>query len=153
MKKLFLILASVAALAGCGSCSSTKAGAESNKENMGTIHLTKASFAEKVADMNAAAGDWKYKGDKSAIIDFYADWCGPCRAIAPMLEELADEYAGQIYIYKINVDQEQELAAAFNVQSIPTLIFVPMNGAPHRVTGAMPKNNLEDTIKSVLLGK
>lgn len=147
------MLVSVVALAGCSSCGGTKAaGSTSNEEAMGTIHLKKADFIQKVADINNT-GDWKYLGDKPAVIDFYADWCGPCRAIAPSLEELAAEYGGQIYIYKVNVDEEPELAGAFNVQSIPTLIFVPMNGAPHRVTGALPKNKLAETIDSVLIGK
>ncbi len=120
---------------------------------MKTIHLTKAEFLEKVANFEENPQEWKYLGDKPAIIDFYADWCGPCKAIAPILEELAAEYDGQIYIYKINTDKEQELAAAFGIRSIPTLLFVPMGGDPQMAQGAMPKPAFKQAIESVLLGK
>ena len=93
---------------------------------MGTIHLTKEEFLKKVVDYEKNPTEWKYLGDKPAIIDFYADWCAPCKMIAPVLEELAEEYAGEIYIYKINTEIEQELAGAFGIRSIPTLLFVPM---------------------------
>ena len=97
--------------------------------------------------------EWKYLGDKPAIIDFYADWCAPCKMIAPVLEELAEEYAGEIYIYKINTEIEQELAGAFGIRSIPTLLFVPMGEAPQMAQGAMPKNAFKEAIDSVLLKK
>jgi thioredoxin len=100
-----------------------------NNENnkMEVINLTKADFLAKVANYETNPSEWKYLGDKPAIIDFYADWCGPCRAVAPVLEELAKEYKGQIYVYKIDTEKEQELAAVFNIRSIPSLLFVPID--------------------------
>ena len=95
--------------------------------------------------------EWKYLGDKPALVDFYADWCGPCKVVAPILEELANEYDGEIYIYKIDTEQEQELASFFGIRSIPSLLFIPINGQPQMVAGAMPKANLKDAIETVLL--
>ncbi|MDD4516780.1 thioredoxin [Massilibacteroides sp.] len=120
---------------------------------MKTIHLTKADFLVKVANFETNPNEWKYLGDKPAVIDFYADWCAPCKAIAPILEELAAEYEGEIYIYKIDTEKEQELAAAFGVRSIPTLLFVPMSGEPQMARGALPKGTLKEAIDSVLLNK
>ena len=125
-----------------------------NKEKkMQTIHLTKSEFLAKVADYETSPNEWKYLGDRPAVIDFYASWCGPCKMIAPILEELAAEYGDSIYIYKIDTEKEQELAAAFGIQSIPTLLFVPMEGAPQMAQGAMPKNALKEAIDKVLLNK
>ena len=123
------------------------------KSKMKTIHLTKAEFLTKVANYEANPQEWKYLGDRPAIIDFYADWCGPCKSIAPVLEELAAEYDGQIYIYKINTETEQELASVFGIRSIPSLLFVPMNEAPQMAQGAMPKSAFKEAIETVLLKK
>lgn len=124
------------------------------KENkMKTIHLTKAEFLAKVANFETNPTEWKYLGDKPALIDFYADWCGPCKAIAPTLEELAAEYGNEVYIYKINTETEPELAAAFGIRSIPSLLFVPMNGQPQMAQGALPKPQLKEAIDKVLLKK
>jgi len=120
---------------------------------MKTIHLTKEEFLTKVANYEENPTEWKYLGDKPAIIDFYADWCGPCKMIAPILEELAAEYAGSIYIYKVNTEEEQELAGAFGIRSIPSLLFVPMEGAPQMAMGALPKASFKDAIDKVLLSK
>jgi len=120
---------------------------------MGTIHLTKAEFLLKVHNYEANPTEWKYLGDKPCLIDFYADWCGPCKAVAPILEELAKEYDGKIVIYKIDTDKEQELAAAFGIRSIPSLLFVPMTGKPQMSMGAMPKDQLKKAIEETLLGK
>lgn len=95
--------------------------------------------------------DWKYEGDKPCIVDFYATWCGPCKALAPVLEELAKEYDGKIYIYKVDVDKEEELAATFGIRSIPTLLWIPKNGKPTVTQGAMPKTELKKMIDEVLL--
>jgi thioredoxin len=122
-----------------------------NTKTVGTIHLTKEEFLKKVTDYETNPKEWKYLGDKPCIIDFYADWCGPCKAVAPILEELAKEYDGQIYIYKINTDKEQELAGAFGIRSIPSLLFVPMEGKPQMSMGTMPKTQLVEAIKSLLL--
>lgn len=116
-----------------------------------TIHLTKHDFLNKVVNYEGNPGSWNYLGDKPAIIDFYASWCGPCKMIAPILEELATEYEGKIYVYKVNTEEEEELAAAFNIRSIPTLLFVPMQGKPQMVQGALPKTSLKEAIQKVLL--
>lgn len=126
---------------------------KTEKRKMGTIHLTKDEFLKKVVDYENNPNEWKYLGDKPAIIDFYADWCGPCKMIAPVLEELAAEYADEIYIYKIDTEKERELAAAFGIRSIPTLLFVPMGEAPQMAQGALPKNAFKEAIDKVLLKK
>jgi|SRR5574344_201052 thioredoxin len=128
---------------------------DNNKKEivMKTIQLTKSEFLTKVMDFEKNPQTWKYLGDKPAIIDFYATWCGPCKSLAPVLEDLAAEYDGQIYIYKVDVDKERELAGVFGVQSIPTLLFIPMNGEPSIMQGAQPKASLKESIESILLKK
>ncbi len=120
---------------------------------MKTINLTKADFLEKIANYEANPTEWNYLGDKPAIIDFYADWCGPCKMVAPILEELAEEYKDQIYIYKVDTEKEQELAAAFGIRSIPSLLFIPQEGQPQMAQGALPKASFKDAIEQVLLKK
>ena len=124
------------------------------KENkMKTIELTKADFLKKVMDYETNPNEWKYLGDKPATIDFYASWCGPCKMVAPILEELAEEYDGQIYIYKVNTEEEQELAGLFGIRSIPSILFIPMGEQPQMATGAMPKSSFKEAIDKVLLKK
>ena len=106
-----------------------------NENVISTIHLTKAEFLTKVSNFEANPNEWKYLGDKPCIVDFYATWCGPCKTIAPILEELAGQYKGQIYIYEVDVDAEPELANAFGIQSIPTLFFCPMKGPQQIMQG------------------
>lgn len=118
-----------------------------------TIHLTKAEFLAKVVNYEADAKEFKYLGDKPALVDFYADWCGPCKVIAPILEELAAEYGEEIYIYKVDTDTEQELASVFGIRSIPSLLFIPINGKPVMKQGALPKEELKSIIDQVLLSK
>lgn len=113
-------------------------------------HLTKETFREKVFDFDTQK-EWKYAGELPCIIDFYADWCAPCRMVSPILEELSKEYAGKINVYKINTEEEQELAAMFGIRSIPSLLFVPKEGQPQMAMGALPKEAFVDAIKSVLL--
>ena len=115
-----------------------------------TVHLTTADFKEKVFNYEKNK-EWKYEGTLPAIIDFYADWCQPCKMVAPVLEELAGEYAGQIMIYKVNTEEEQELASVFGIQSIPTILFIPKEGQPQAAMGALPKQTFEKAIKDVLL--
>jgi len=112
--------------------------------------MTAQDFKDKIFDYETAE-NWQYKGDKPAIIDFYADWCGPCKAVAPVLEELSETYKGQVDIYKLDTDQEQELSALFGIQSIPTFLFIPMEGAPMMQKGAIPKNAFEQVINERLL--
>jgi thioredoxin 1 len=112
-------------------------------------HLTKDTFIEKVFDYESQK-EWDYKGDLPCIIDFYADWCGPCKMVAPVLEEISQNYEGKVHVYKINTEEEQELASAFGIQSIPSLLFVPMDGKPQMAVGALPKESLENAMKEVL---
>ena len=111
--------------------------------------LTTQEFKEKVFNYEQNK-EWKFAGSNPAIIDFYADWCGPCKMMAPILEELAKEYQGKVDIYKVDTEQEQELAGAFGISSIPSLLFIPKEGAPQMAQGALPKNVLEQTIKEIL---
>lgn len=114
-----------------------------------TEQLTKETFLEKVFNFSENK-EWKYEGDVPCIIDFYADWCGPCKAIAPVLEVLSEEYAGKINIYKVDTEAEQELSAAFAIRSIPSMLFCPKEGEPQMAQGALPKQELERIIKDVL---
>ena len=101
----------------------------------GSVMLTKDVFLKKVWDYNTSPQEWKYLGKKPAIIDFYADWCGPCRIASPILEKVAEEYAGQIIVYKINTDKERELASVFGIQSIPAFLYIPLAGKPAMMAG------------------
>lgn len=118
---------------------------------MNVMNLTKADFLNKIANYETNPTEWKFLGERPAIIDFYATWCGPCKMLAPVLEELAKEYNGKIDIYKVNVEDEEELASVFNIRSVPSILFIPMNGAPQMAQGAMPKPSLKDAIENVLL--
>jgi thioredoxin len=158
MKKILIaFMVIMTALTGCkakaGENADSKETTTTNNKQMGAIHLTKATFMEKVANFEVHPKEWKYLGDTPCIIDFYADWCGPCKAVAPILEELAKTYDGEIYVYKINTDQEQELAGAFGIRSIPSLLFVPMDGKPQMSVGALPKAQMVEAINTILLGK
>lgn len=117
---------------------------------MATINLTAEGFRENIFDYTGDQ-EWKYKGNLPAIIDFYADWCGPCKAVAPVLEELSDEYKDKILIYKIDTDKEQELSTLFGIQSIPTLLFIPAEGEPMMQRGAIPKSAFKQVIEERLL--
>lgn len=115
-----------------------------------TEHLTKETFLSKVFNYETEK-DWKYAGSLPAIIDFYADWCGPCKMVAPILEELSEEYKDKIKIYKINTEVEQELAGVFGIRSIPSLLFIPAEGQPQMAAGALPKETFKEVIENVLL--
>ena len=121
-----------------------------------TIQLTRADFLKKVADFEKNSEEWVYLGDQPAIIDFYADWCAPCKKVAPALEELAKEYSGKVYIYKINIDKERELAALFGIRNIPTYLIIPKEGKPSLTSGASNnhaenKQRFKQIIDGVLL--
>lgn len=116
-------------------------------------HLTLDSFKEKICECGLDGKDgavWKYKGEIPAIVDFYADWCGPCKMIGPILEQLSKEYEGKVNIYKVNTENEPGLAQMFDIQSIPTLLFIPMDEQPQVVRGALPKPKLVEVINTVL---
>lgn len=124
--------------------------AAKEKPTTRVVHITKADFLKKVYDFEKNPDEWKYLGSQPAIVDFYADWCGPCRQLSPVLDELAKEYSGKLTIYKVNVDNERELATFFGIRSIPTLLFIPMKGKPQRSLGALSKTELKGIIKDVL---
>lgn len=113
-------------------------------------HLTKETFKEKVFNFEVNK-EWKFEGTTPCMIDFYADWCGPCKMVAPVLEELQKEYGDNLVIYKVNTENERELSAMFGIQSIPSLLFVPVNGQPQMAMGALPKATFEKAIAEVLL--
>lgn len=113
-------------------------------------HLTKQTFQEKVFNYEVNQ-EWKFEGKLPCLIDFYADWCGPCKMVAPILEELSKTYEGKINIYKVDTEDQQELAGAFGIRSIPSLLFCPKDGQPQMAQGALPKATLIQAINDVLL--
>lgn len=152
MRKYILVLAMISvAIAGCGNSNEPEgnaAKASNENENIAsevkstvvagegkTIQLTKADFLARVMDYESNPSEWNYKGDKPAIIDFYADWCGPCKIAAPILEELASEYSGEIYVYKVDTEVERELSSVFGIRSIPAFLFIPEEGKPTMSNG------------------
>ena len=145
----FAIVLATTACAGNGG--ENKKSNEPTKEDnkMEVVSLNKAEFLKKVYDFEANPNDWKFEGKRPAIVDFYATWCGPCKA--PVLEELSKEYSGKVDIYQIDVDQEKELAAAFGIRSIPTLLLIPMKEEPRITQGALPKDQLKKAIDEFLL--
>lgn len=123
---------------------------------MKAVHITKDEFLKKVANYEASPTEWKYLGDKPCIIDFYADWCGPCKIASPILEEISKEYAGKVTIYKIDTQVEQELAAVFGISGIPAFLYIPMNGKPSMTSGIArskedTKKMFKENIDSMLL--
>jgi thioredoxin len=117
---------------------------------MATIKLTSEIFKKDIFDYSSE-NEWKFKGDIPAIIDFYADWCGPCKMVAPVLEELSNEYEGKLNIYKVDTEIEQELSALFRIRSIPSILFIPKESQPMMQAGALPKNVLEEIINEKLI--
>jgi thioredoxin 1 len=112
-------------------------------------YLTKETFLDKVFNYEKNK-EWKFEGEKPCIIDFYADWCGPCKIVAPVLEELAKDFDGKIDVFKVNTEEEQELASAFGIRSIPSFLFVPAEGQPQMAMGALPKETFIKAFKDVL---
>ena len=153
MKHLFLTVAVVAIV--FSACGNKKQEVNKNTgitnssvkttETNGSEKLTKAQFIEKVWDFTKSPNDWKYLGNKPAIIDFYADWCGPCKIASPILDEVGEEYAGKILVYKINTDQERELAQVFGITGIPAFLYIPASGKPVMMSGI--GRSKEDTKK------
>lgn len=163
---LIILLVSAALLISCSGTSGTKSGNEetsspgatSERSTVSapagkTVQLTKDQFKQLVMNYEQNPQTWVFEGDKPCIVDFYADWCKPCKMIAPIMEELAAEYAGQINIYKVNTDQERELASVFGINSIPYVLFVPLQGDPSVQRGALPKESYKEIIDDFLLKK
>ncbi len=167
MRKLVFMLAIAAiSLQGCNKSQANNNGSNntgketasvSNAPDGGTVKLTKSKFLAEVWDYEKSPKEWKFKGTKPALIDFYADWCGPCRTAAPILEELAKEYNGKVVIYKIDTQVEQELAAVFGIQGIPAFLYIPVSGKPSMTSGIArtkedTKKMFQENIESMLLG-
>lgn len=154
MKTIYRIL-TIATVILISLASCANAGAEDKKEKKDTgkavIELTSEEFNDKVYDINAE--DLEYLGTKPAIVDFTASWCGPCRSITPILEELAVAYKDQIVIYKVDVDKCRDIAAAFGISSIPAILYIPVNGEPSMTIGSRNKTKFQEEIKTILLEK
>lgn len=120
------------------------------EKTMKTVEMTSEMFKSKIMNYETSS-EWNYKGERPAIIDFYATWCGPCKATAPNVEKIAEEYDGKVDVYKVDVDQQQELAAVFGVQSIPTILFIPKTGTPAKNVGAMGYDQLKEAVNEILL--
>ncbi|MBE6263765.1 MAG: thioredoxin [Prevotella sp.] len=129
----------------------SKSKIEKETKKMEVKDLTLEEFKNSIMDYEANPKEWKYKGERPAIIDFYAVWCGPCKATAPILDSLATEYDGIVDFYKVDVDKQEELAAMFGIRSIPSLLFIPKDGQPQMQVGAMGRADLENAIKTILL--
>ncbi|MCP5514136.1 MAG: thioredoxin [Spirochaetales bacterium] len=114
-----------------------------------SVQITKQDFVDKIFDYENEK-EWKFKGELPAIVDFYADWCGPCKMVAPVLEKLSEEFEGKLNIYKVNTEQEQEISAAFGISSIPSILFIPKDEQPQMAAGALPKETFKQLIKDVL---
>ena len=149
-----LLYAFLLSLAVCGTVSACHPSTKDAPAGKGEIvYLTKAEFLSKVFNYEKNPDKWVYEGSLPCIVDFYADWCGPCKTISPILAELAEQYKGKIIIYKINVDKEKELAGAFGIQSMPSILFIPKEGKPSMSLGAMSKDDFIKSIENLLLKK
>ena len=147
------ILASLIILFALFSTSCAQSPKEEKKEESSVIQMDKQMFLDKVFDYTTGATEWKYQGEKPAVIDFYATWCGPCRMVAPILKDLAKEYGDSIVVYKIDTDKEKELSMAMGIQSLPTIVFIPTSGQPQVIVGAADKATFRRAIDEVLLNK
>lgn len=163
-----IIMALIVAIVVLGSCSNNKKSNSEDKTTTPTIktkdtikannelatkYLSTEDFKKKIMNYDEHSQEWVFEGNRPAIIDFYATWCGPCKMTAPIIERLARKYKGQIDFYKVDTDQERELAQIFGIRSIPTFLFIPMKGQPTAQMGAMQLADFEEIIESELLGK
>ena len=144
MKKTILIAIAILAFG-------FTANAQEKKEESKVKHLTYNEFLKKVWDFEKNPNTFIYKGELPAVVDFYADWCGPCRRVAPIMEKLAEEYDGKLLVYKVNTDQERSLSAAFQVKSIPMVLFIPLEGQPMMQVGALPEEGYKKVVVEQLL--
>jgi len=145
MKNLFILFLSTFAIA-------VQVGAQESSV-VKPEQLTTETFKQKIYNYVDNPEEWVYEGKLPCIVDFYADWCKPCKLIAPIMEELANEYKGKITIFKVNTDQQRELSSLFGIRSIPSVLFVPANGKPQMSTGALPKESFKQVIDEFLLGE
>jgi len=152
-KGIFLLSMSLMVFFGCKSgepdTSESKTSIKQEIQNQ-VIYLTNETFKQKVFNYDLET-EWKYSGNQPAIIDFYADWCAPCRQISPVIEELAREYHGRITVYKVDTEKERQLAQNLGVQALPTVLLIPLEGQPQAIMGALPKADLVKAIQDVLL--
>jgi len=156
MKKLFIIpvLSTILFLGSCNSSGSVKAENNPSNAKEGTVvYLSTDDFKKLVWDFSKDPDQWAFKGDLPCIVDFYADWCRPCKMVAPIMEELAGEYKGKVRFYKVNTDNERDVARIFNIQSIPAILFIPKDGKPQMSVGMQPKTNYVQAINDLLLKK
>jgi len=144
MKKTILIAIAILAFG-------FAANAQEKKEESKVKHLTYSEFLKKVWDFEKNPNTFIYKGELPAVVDFYADWCGPCRRVAPVMEKLAEEYDGKLLVYKVNTDQERGLSAAFQVKSIPMVLFIPLEGQPMMQVGALPEEGYRKVVTEQLI--
>ena len=149
--KTNLLISTILAIVTLTSCAGSKNDTTEQTQGVKIYaqHITNAEFKSKVFDYTLN-NTWKFEGDKPAIVDFYATWCGPCKMLSPLLEELAKKYDGKLNVYKIDVDQEKELAAKMGISNLPTLVFIPTNDKPQISEGYLPKESLEKVINEVL---
>jgi thioredoxin 1 len=154
MKKFIISISFglIVLLSNCNAGNTGKATSNATSASGSVIVLTNAEFKKNVFNYEVNK-DWKFEGKLPVIIDFYASWCGPCRQLSPRVEEIAKEYAGKIIVYKVDTDAEQELAQSLGIQSLPTLLFIPMKGKPQATMGAVPKETLVKAVQEVLLVK
>ncbi|MDD7455326.1 MAG: thioredoxin [Bacteroidales bacterium] len=161
--KLLILSAAALMIAGCNASANNQQKQSDNDQQAQTAQddkketkkmkvqeLNVADFKQKVMDYDKHPNEWVFAGDKPAVIDFYATWCGPCKATAPNIEKLAETYAGKLDVYKVDVDKEPELAGLFGIRSIPTILFIPMNGDPSIQVGAMSYAQLNDVVSKMI---
>jgi thioredoxin len=147
------IIASLIVLCTLTSSACAQSSQKEQQEKTGVVQMDKQMFLDKVFNYTTGATEWKYQGDKPAVIDFYATWCGPCRMVAPILKDWAKEYGDSIVVYKVDTDKEKELSMAMGIQSLPTIVFIPKSGQPQIIVGAADKATFRRAIDEVLLNK
>jgi len=150
MKKTFFFIVMVLVIGSTVQAQQPKSEAKTTSK---VQHITYKDFIEKIWDFEKNPDNFIYKGKTMAVVDFYADWCGPCRRVGPIMEELADDYEGEVVFYKVNVDQEKELSSVFQVRSIPMVLFIPLKGQPAKQIGALPEAEYARIIEAMLDGE